>query len=136
MTDLKRQPGLPREPVDPLEEAMAALRKLPEGQRWEHGKEHLVKIFELVLGRPERSAVIEEAARLCGLGIVRAQEIRSEVEQKALEITLEKMKPKPVPENIVRVICDPETVMRMREAGRPRVSWEYNPFDTRRIFGE
>jgi hypothetical protein len=38
MTDRKPQPGLPREQVDNLEKALAALRKPPDGQRFERGK--------------------------------------------------------------------------------------------------
>jgi hypothetical protein len=41
MTDRKPQRRLPREQVANLEKALAALRKPPEGQRFERGKDHL-----------------------------------------------------------------------------------------------
>jgi hypothetical protein len=130
MTDLKRQPPLPHEPSDPLAEALASLRRLPEGQRYDRGNEHLRAIIELVLRQPARAAVIEEAAALCGKSFVEADEIRTAVERAAIDF-----RPvTPTEREIVRVLTDPDVVLRMRGSG-PRVVSDYNPFSNERIRG-
>jgi len=123
MSDLKRQPPLPREPVDPLGEALAALRKLPEGKRYARGKDHLRTIIEAVLARPHLGVAVEEAAILLGKSIVEAQDLRAEVERASM------VKPEapPLQREIVRVLTDPERVLAMRQEG-PSVVSEYNPF--------
>ena len=126
-----KQGKLPRPPLDPIQSALAALRQIPAAERYEKGKDHLRAIIEMVMARPQLSAVIEEAAVLCGKSIIEAQDLRTEVERASTV----KPEPSPLQREIVRVLTDPDVVLRMRGSGEPRVISDYNPFSNERIRG-
>jgi hypothetical protein len=121
MTNLK-QGKLARPPEDPIQSALNELKRLPAAERFAKGQSFLRTIIEETLKRPHLSAAIEEAAIACGKNMIEAMEIRTEVERAA-------MRPEapPVRSDVVRVLTDPDTILRMRESG-PRVVSEYNPF--------
>ena len=127
MSNIKHS-NLPRPPVDPVQEALAALKKIPQAERFTKGQDLLRALVKETLKHPHLSAVIEEAALLCGKFIVEAMDIRAEVERAA-------MKPEPpaAPSNIVRVVTEPERVLALRNEGRGRVIWDYNPFSADRM---
>jgi hypothetical protein len=103
---------------------LAELKRLPAADRYEKGKDHLRLIIEAVLARPNLGAAVEEAAVLCGKSIVAAQDLRAEVERASMV----KPEPPPLQREIVRVLTDPDVVLRMRGSGEPDVVSEYNPF--------
>jgi hypothetical protein len=114
---------LPRPPLDPIQSALDELKRLPESERFSKGQAFLRTIIEEVLKRPHLSAAIEEAALLVGKNLIEAIDLRADVERAAM-----KSEGPPVRSEVVRVICDPEIIGRMRASG-PRVISEYNPFD-------
>jgi hypothetical protein len=97
------------------------LKRLPESERFSKGQAFLRFIIEETLKRPGMAAAIEEAAIARGKNQIEAMEIRADVERAAMKSDV------PPVSNVVRVICDPEIIGRMRESG-PRVVSEYNPF--------
>ena len=123
-----KQGNLPRPPVDPVQEALAALKRIPQAERFAKGQDLLRTIIEGVLKHPHLSAAIEEAAIACGKSIVEAMDLRVEVERAAI-----KPEPPAAPSNIVRVVTDPERVLALRNEGRGRVIWDYNPFSADRM---
>jgi hypothetical protein len=85
MSNLKRGSPIPKPATDPLDGALAELKKLPAGERLTKGKPYLHTIVEIVLKHPNRSAAIEEADIACGAGIVKAQDLRMEIERAAID---------------------------------------------------
>src|SRR6516162_7821988 len=110
MTNLK-QGKLARPPEDPIQSALNELKRLPAAERFSKGQSFLRTIIEETLKRPHLSAAIEEAAIACGKNMVEAMEIRTEVERATMRPEAPPMK-----SDVVKVICDPEVVGRMRES--------------------
>jgi hypothetical protein len=121
MTNLK-QGKLARPPEEPIQSALDELKRLPQAERFAKGQAFLRTIIEEVLKRPYLSAAVEEAALLVGKNPIEAIDLRADVERAA-------MKPEaaPVRSDVVKVLTDPDTILRIRESG-PRVISEYNPF--------
>ena len=113
---------LPKPPTDSIQSASEELRRLPESERFAKGQAFLRFIIEETLKRPHLSAAIEEAAWLCGKGPDEALKIRADVERAALQPDVPQTR-----SDVVKVICEPDTILRMRES-RPRVVSEYDPF--------
>jgi hypothetical protein len=117
-----KQGNLPRPPVDPLDDALTELKRLPEAERFSKGQSFLRTIIEETLKRPHLSGAVETAAMLCGKTMIEAIDLRAEVERAAM-----KSETPPVRSDVVRVLTDPDTILRMRESS-PKVISEYNPF--------
>jgi hypothetical protein len=125
MTKLKSG-KLPRPPLDLIQSALIELKRIPAADRYAKGQDFLRTIIEEVLKRPQMSGAIEEAALLCGKGLVEAMDLRAEVERAS------SVKPEapPLQREIVRVLTDPDVVLRARGSGEPTVVSDYNPFSS------
>jgi hypothetical protein len=134
MSNLKRGSPIPKPAADPLDCALAELKKLPVGERLAKGKPYLRTIVEIVLKHPNRSAAIEDADIACGAGIVKARDLRAEVERAAIDLL---NPPKPAPGTVTVNVELAERMRReWRQLDEPARRGDYNPFTTERIFNE
>jgi hypothetical protein len=126
---------LPRPPLDPIQAALAGLRKLSRTKRFERGQDYLKVIVEEVFRQPHRAGAIEEAGAMCGLTCARAEALRCEVEKAALD----RATAPPPARSSDHVTINTALLERMRERDaledRPERHGIYDPFSNDRIRG-
>ena len=115
-----KQGKLPKPPVDPVQEALAALWQLPRGSA--RGAEHFKLIVEDALKHPRSAGLVEEAGRAWGLTPEDARELRAKIEGR--------VKPDMPAPGTVRVLVD--VAEREREEWKllnsPARRGEWDPF--------